>query len=81
MRKLNHQPIINTESNEDIKALIEDIEFLKNQSFEGWSADKIKGYLIACETINCKALIIKNKKIKQLLFPPIQIPPRHRGRI
>lgn len=30
------------------------IKTLKEQSFEGWSEEEIKGYLTACESINKK---------------------------
>jgi hypothetical protein len=36
--------------------LIDYIDKLKNESFEGWSEDAIKGYLTACESIKSKVL-------------------------
>jgi 3-methyladenine DNA glycosylase AlkD len=36
---------------EDIKRYIKS---LKEQSFEGWSEEEVKGYLTACESINQK---------------------------
>ena len=40
-------------SSEDI---INDITELENQSFEGWTTDSIKGYLLACKNIKEKLI-------------------------
>ena len=40
-------------SSEDI---VKDITELENQSFEGWTTDSIKGYLLACKNIKEKLI-------------------------
>lgn len=50
------------------------IESLKNESFEGWNEEAIKGYLTACISIeekikeleNIKSQVIKNNKSKSI---------------
>ena len=50
------------------KELLEYIEELESESFEGWSEDAISGYLTACKSIAEKfvAITIKDNEDKNI---------------
>ena len=52
------------------KELLEYIEELESESFEGWSEDAISGYLTACKSIAEKfiAITIKDNESQVITF-------------
>lgn len=60
-----------------MKQIVDKIEVLQNQSFEGWSEDAIAGYMTAMETVK-KLIRQASPKEEEVPFPDVEFDVLHR---